>query len=190
MNLEAGLRDFGEYAIIGQNSYFDQFRPTMSALNDSGQIFFAKPVVLRLSPLGFHRYAVEFLDVAKSVEKKPEFSPVPYFLYCHALELVLKAFLLAKNIPLMRTHNLRPLLNGAKQQGLETLVKITPEQEAEIDKANAYYKPPQKGFEYFRVTRAATGYPDLPDIRILEELTSTLICELESLCLNAAQPSL
>ena len=41
-----------------------------------------EPVVVRLGPLGFLRYAGEFLNAAHSVPRLPTFSPVPYYLYC------------------------------------------------------------------------------------------------------------
>ena len=157
----------------------------------SEQFIHPPPIVLRLSPLGFHRYASEFFDVANSIKAQELFSPVPYYLHCHSLELILKAFLLTKNVPMddlksqKLGHNLTKILNRAKQEGLSDIVEITQVQNAEIRKANAYYNVPQKGFEYFKVTSAITKYRDLPDIEILAELTARLIAELEGPCLNA-----
>jgi hypothetical protein len=57
------------------------------------------PMVLHISPLGFHRYASEFLRAAQGFKINDGFSPVPYYLICRSTELSLKAFLLAKGEP-------------------------------------------------------------------------------------------
>ena len=156
------------------------------------QFICPEPIVVRLSPLGFHRYASQFYDAAKSVEVGTSFTPVPYYLYCHSLELVLKAFLLTNNVSIEQLkdsrklgHNLTKVLNKAKGLGLEDIVKITGVQEGEIRKANDYYNNPHKGFEYFEVIPAVMGYKNLPDLDVLADLTSTLVAQLELVCLNA-----
>jgi len=55
--------------------------------------------MLHINPLGFHRYASEFLRAAQDFRMNDGFSPVPYYLVCRSIELALKAFLLAKGIP-------------------------------------------------------------------------------------------
>ncbi len=55
-----------------------------------------EPVTVRLAPSGYHHYAAEFLDAARHVPRRPGIAPVPYYLYCHSVELALKALLLAK----------------------------------------------------------------------------------------------
>ena len=48
----------------------------------------------RMDPVGFAIYADQFLKAAQSIpEVDTKFTPVPYYLYCRALELILKAFL-------------------------------------------------------------------------------------------------
>jgi SOS response regulatory protein OraA/RecX len=115
---------------------------------------------------------------------------VPYFLYCRSIELVLKAFLLVKGVPKkdlpkrnLYGHDLGKILEKAKELDLEKFVKITPEQEREISKANKYYA--SKGFEYFEVIRALKAYPELPDLQVLDQVASELVTYLESFCLNA-----
>ena len=158
----------------------------------SSQIIHLPTIVVKLSPLGFHRFASEFLNAANSVNIETSFSPARYYLYCHALELILKAFLLTKNVPMAELkkprklgHDLDKVLNRATQLGLEDLVQITVAHENEVRKANGYYNGPHKGFEYFEVIPAFTGYKDLPDIDVLADLTSTLVAQLEEVCLNA-----
>ena len=50
-------------------------------------------------------------------------------------------------------------------------------------KANNYYA--SKGFEYFEVINAVTGYPNLPSLDVLSEIASTLVSKLEQICLES-----
>jgi len=149
----------------------------------------AESGVLYISPLGFHRYASEFLRATQSFKITDSFSPVPYYLICRSMELALKAFLLAKGVP-ERTlkgrtlgHNLEKGLKKAVSLGLDKVVSITPQHKEELKKANNYYA--SKGFEYFKIAKTATGYPDLPNLRVLSDLASLLVTKLKPLCLQA-----
>ncbi len=148
-----------------------------------------QPVHVNLSPLGFHGYASEFLRAANSFKCGDNFSPVPYYLRCRVIELALKAFLLAKGFPKndlkkKLRHNLKKALNSATKYGLQSKVAIKPKEKEEIKKANVYYA--DKGFEYFQVTKAVRGYPKLPDLKILEDVSSRLVSGLKDVCMNAA----
>lgn len=152
------------------------------------QVIQVPTLIINLSLLGFHRFASEFLRTAGSFESAQAFSPVPYYLFCHSIELFLKAFLLTENVSKKYLkqrlgHDLAKALEKAKELGLEQVIPITPEQERELQKASAYYK--SKDFEYFEVINNLMGYPGLPDLRMLEELASALAAGLESVCLSA-----
>ena len=145
---------------------------------------------INLSPLGFHRYASEFLRAANSFKCGDNFSPVPYYLRCRVIELALKAFLLAKGFPKndlkdKLRHNLENALNSATELGLQSEVAIEPKEKKEIKKANVYYA--RKGFEYFQVGKFAKGYPELPDLKILADVSSRLVSGLKDVCMKAAQ---
>jgi hypothetical protein len=147
------------------------------------------PIHVNLSPLGFHYYAAQFLAVARSIESGPSFSPVPYYLYCRALELSLKAYLLAKGLSKKELkkkslgHNLERILNRAEYYGLLSIVQVMDEERQELLKANNYYA--DKDFEYANVSKIVRGYPELPDMIILDRLAERLINELEPICLEA-----
>ncbi len=147
--------------------------------------------VVKIGPLGFHHYAAQFLAAARSVGLGPAFSPVPYYLYCRSLELSLKAYLLAKAVPMKELknpsilgHNLENILGRAETLGLASVVHLNKEERQEVMKANAYYAG--KGFEYFYVGRAMTGYRNLPDLTVLEQMANRLVEKLEAVCLAAA----
>jgi hypothetical protein len=150
----------------------------------------AEPGIIHISPFGFFHYGKEFLDAAKGFKQSAYYSPAPYFLYCRSIELFLKAFLLAKGVPKKHLpkrnlywHDLEKILKKAQDLSLSAFVKITPEQEKEISKANRYYA--FKGFEYFEVIKGVKAYPELPDLLFLEKVASELVTHLESFCLNA-----
>jgi hypothetical protein len=141
------------------------------------------PIVVYISPMGFHRYASEFLSAASGLKAEATFSPVPYYLICRSIELSLKSYLLAKGIPQKKLkkrdlgHDLVKVLHKAQSMGIGSIVQVTQHQEMEIKKANKYYA--FKGFEYFQVVRAATGYRDRPDLSVLHELASVLVKDLK-----------
>lgn len=149
----------------------------------------AEPGVLHISPLGFHRYASEFLRAAQGFKINDGFSPVPYYLICRSMELALKAFLLAKGLPKKKLkernlgHDLEKVLNKAISMGLNKVVSISPQHKMELRKANNYYA--SKGFEYFEVIRAVTGYQNLPDLTALSDFALLLLTKLEPPCLQA-----
>ena len=153
------------------------------------QVIIPGPLRVNLSPLGFHYYASHFLAAARSAPPARGFSPVGYYLYCRALELVVKAFLLERGVPQSDLkkkslgHDLLRLLANADELGLAALVEVTASEREEIRKANDYYV--DKGFEYFAVIRAVTGYSALPDLAVLDQLAQRLVTGLHDCCLNA-----
>lgn len=157
--------------------------------NPKDIIIKADPIKINISPYGFFYYGKEYFDIAKTVNQLDHFSPLPYYLFCHAIELLLKAFLLAngiskKDLPNRDRygHDLEKILKKANELGLGKFVVIMPEQAKEIEKANKYYK--SKGFEYFDVIRAVKAYPELPDLLVLEQAASMLSTHLEAICLS------
>jgi hypothetical protein len=147
------------------------------------------PMVLHITPLGFHRYAAEYLRAALGFQGNGSFSPVPYYLFSRSIELALKAFLLAKGVPKKRLkernlgHDLEKILKKTISIGLANVVSISPQHTEELRKANNYYT--SKGFEYFEVVRTVTGYRNLPDLPVLSDLASLLVSKLEPICLQA-----
>jgi hypothetical protein len=148
------------------------------------------PFKVFISPMGFHRYASEYLRAAEGFEVKDGFSPVPYYLVCRSLELSLKSFLLAKGVPKKKFkerslgHDLEKVFEKAISMGIDEFISFTPNHKAELEKANKYYA--SKGFEYFEVIKATTGYKNLPDITVLSDLATHLVTKLDAVCLKAS----
>ncbi len=103
---------------------------------DSGSVVVSVgTATFRVDPVGFAIYADQFLKAAQSVPKSSKSTPVPYYLFCRALELILKAFLLAKGhgLTVLGTcyrHDLEALWKAAVKEGLWEVVGSLP---AEIE---------------------------------------------------------
>ncbi len=142
---------------------------------------------MNISPYGFHTYAMDYMETAEKWTNEAEYSPVPYFLYCRAIELGLKAFLLAKgkNLAYIKNsvnHNLSVGLKNARQNSLDDIIETTEIEEEEIEKANKYYKT--KGFEYFFVLNHMTGLKELPKLDVLQEYSKKLLVKIKPLTDN------
>lgn len=148
---------------------------------------------VRVSPLGFVLYSLDFLSAYESFETHKPFSPSKYYLVCRSIELSLKAYLLTKNLSIDNLkrkigHDLHKTLRKAKELGLDSDVGISQSERAEIEKANLWYK--RKGFEYFSVenmVESFQGYSTLPDLQVLVMLANKLISSIKPLCLSAMQ---
>lgn len=146
------------------------------------------PTYAYLDPIGFWNYARHFLTAARSARTDKEFSPVPYYLYCHGLELALKAFVLARGgtqhqLKSKIGHNLDRALRQAESKGLRDLVSLTQGETTQVQRANAYYD--DKGFEYFTAHPAVTGYPNLPELTLMDALLDRLLQGIELECAQA-----
>jgi len=137
---------------------------------------------LKVRHCGFYKYAKDFFNAAESSfkhNKKDYFSPVPYFLYCKAIELILKSFLLfigaatTDKLKHKYGHNLIKILNeGEKSLNKKLLNK---EEKETIEMANNYYDVKSKGFEYCSPIYFASGYKNLPDLLKLKKITKKLL---------------
>ena len=149
----------------------------------------ADPVTIHISPYGFYYYASRFLAATPAVDPA-HYSPVPYYCVCRALELALKAFLLAERVPVSELkkkklgHNLDALLELAMSHDLTRFWTPSVGDRKEIAKANVYYA--EKGFEYFQVGFTMRGYPELPLLPELHPRTGDLLAAIRDLALAAA----
>jgi len=136
------------------------------------------------------KYASDFYASAKPAQQPPPYSPKPYYDCCHAIELALKAFLLAKGQTeqfLRRLgHDLVAALDEAERQGLSDHVQLTPEESQELQKANKYYM--RKGFEYFTLkamVMSLEGRADMGDLEVLKQSCERLTVGLDEVCRDA-----
>jgi len=110
-------------------------------------------------------------------------------LVCHALELALKAFLALKGSSLVELaggpygHDLKNLIAEADKRGLQALVKLDDNQNAEIIRASDYYA--EKVLEYPSVTEVIRGYPKMANTDVLIGAADALVGALHEPCLQA-----
>lgn len=141
----------------------------------------------RLRPFFFHSLARDFLTAAQAFEVAADFSPVHYFLYCRSIELSLKAFLLAKKVPISKIkkevgHDLEKGLKEAESLGLADIVEIPWRHKEELRKANYYYRSKQ-GFEYADDYVVLMKFGSIvPSLNVISELDSMLVEKLSGVC--------
>ena len=125
-------------------------------------------------------YAFDFLKAAKSHRASTsDFKPAQLYLACHALELALKTYLALQGWPTATRErttsrvDLLSLLAQADSHGLDKLVRLSPQQHAEIKKAAAYYSA--MVLEYPALVEAVRGYPQRPDADSLMTLSNKVL---------------
>ena len=112
----------------------------------------AENIEIRVDGYWLRHYATDFLSAAKSF-KTPEnrFSPIPYYLICHSIELSLKSFLFTvgfkKKERRKLNHDLEKILKVAEENGLNAHLIINANERDALEKANKLYL--KKEFEYF-----------------------------------------
>jgi len=142
-------------------------------------------------PLMFHYFANGFMKAAEGCKVTGDFPVVHCFLCCKSIELSLKAFLLAKNVPVSKLkkrecvgHDLEKALEMAESKGLVDIVEIPCHYKEELRKANFYYK--KKGFEYFESYDVAMSIVDSRGLKVLSEFASMLVSKLRKVCVESA----
>lgn len=111
---------------------------------------------------------------------------MPYYLFCRALELSLKAFLLTKgeSMDTLRKHcghDLAALWRRAEECGiLDVIGSLAPNFEGDLAGANNYYKG--KAFEYFDFSRWAHSYEDLPPFERFRDEANDVVVQTTKYC--------
>jgi hypothetical protein len=113
--------------------------------------------IVRVDGYWLRHYAGDFLAAAKQFTPPVNrFSPVPYYLICHSIELSLKSFLFTvgynkanrKNL----NHDLEKALRSAEEKELGSYLHITAGDRILLHNANKLYS--KKEFEYFESLEA------------------------------------
>jgi len=140
----------------------------------------------RTTPYGLWRYGNDFRRAAVTVyaeHRTVGFMPL-YFLLGQSIELSLKAFLLARGLPLNELrrkkygHNLEKLLNEALERGLSRQVELEQEHVAAINLLGIEYLARQ--FQYIN-----TGSKVLPEVQLVVGAAEALSRGLEQFCAKA-----
>ena len=141
----------------------------------------------RVPAFGLWLYARDYAEAAGIVqaEKHEKIFMPCYYLYCHAIELALKALLRCAGYTIKQFidigHDLDELLEAAQNSGLaDCLPKLDPDQFKAIKSANAYYR--SKDFEYIMA-----GTKHLPTIGILGSCAQQLVAFTKQECEKSRQ---
>jgi hypothetical protein len=135
---------------------------------------------------GLWSFANEYYRAALLVQVRGEsvlaYTTVHYYLVCHSIELVLKAFLRAKgywiqNLRDQFGHDLELALTEARKQGLGEFCSVSDEFVEHLRRANFYYR--LKDFEYI-----VAGVMHLPSLDVLLTGTGVLVEGTKGFCLE------
>jgi hypothetical protein len=135
-------------------------------------VLHAEPTVIKVTPYGFRRYAKQLIVCFDLLLPDKEFSPIPYFFCCRAIELALKAKHLEnkskEEVKRLYSHDL-----VKAYMGLESDIVLTKDEFDLLHATNDLYK--SKEFEYFNVVSAAQAFKNFPDLNKLRELARKIV---------------
>jgi hypothetical protein len=143
-------------------------------------IFNHEPGHINFSPTGFRLWAKQYYQCRVSF-RCSDFSPVPYFLLCRAIELQFKAIHLEQFKAVPPGHQTQDDVKTLYWHDLIKLYKalpaadqtLTPEQLKLLEQANEIYS--SKGFEYVNVGHASRGFSNFPDLKALDALVEEIL---------------
>ena len=137
------------------------------------QVCQAQGSFANLSPMAFRKWAREYHECAIPLLSRPEFSPVPYFLLCRAIELELKAeHLEIKRQPEVKSRFGHHLVKSYTALPHHLQVLDTAELEILMQADSIYTR---KDFEYFNPEHALRGYSQYPNLATLDEVARKLL---------------
>jgi hypothetical protein len=145
------------------------------------------PIRYRMGPLGTWMHARAFKIAADDLRghQPGQMPSVVAFLYCRAIELTFKAYLLARGLPLdvVRAwrHNLAGLLLEVHVWRFDEVVSLTAEERDLIRRASDPYEDNVLG--YFDLIYTVTG--GSKPLAELGQVADRLVGSLETVCLEA-----
>lgn len=121
----------------------------------------------------FHRWATHYYKCKHDFKPPREFSPVPYFLLCRAVELEIKS----RHLKVKKQNEVKGEYGHNLVKAYKDLPKgnevLNDDELAVLECANTIYA--DKGFEYFDPEDTLTGYSTYPKLEELEEVAIKLI---------------
>lgn len=137
------------------------------------QVFKVEGFFANLSPTAFRKWARQYYVCAIPLLSQTDFSPVPYFLLCRAIELELKAeHLEIKRQPEVKSRFGHHLVKS--YMALPHHLRVLDISELNLLKqADCIYS--SKGFEYFNPEHALGGYSQYPNLTALDAVVQKLL---------------
>ena len=142
----------------------------------------AKNIEICVDGYWLRHYAEDFLSAAITFDvPKNRFSPIPYYLICHSIELSLKSYLFtagfSKKDRKKMSHDLVHALREAQGNGIGHYIVISSMETEAVFRANQLYS--RKEFEYFESLETIYDPHDF-DIEVLKSLARRLIESIEN----------
>jgi hypothetical protein len=128
---------------------------------------------INLSAYAFHKWANEYYQCRLSLPPTHDFSPVPYFLLCRAIELKLKSVHLERSKQKAVKDRFGHDLVKSYKALPTALQTLSSTEDALLQKTNSIYMT--KGFEYLNVLDAIKGFSTFPDLAALDALAKKLL---------------
>ncbi|MFZ0559758.1 MAG: hypothetical protein WAN31_10105 [Methylovirgula sp.] len=132
----------------------------------------AETCKINLSPVAFHRWAEQYHQ-CRLLFQHADFSPIPYFLLCRAIELQFKAVHLEdkrqQEVKKKYGHDLIKSYDDLPA----TRQTLSKEEVSLLEKASEIYNG--NGFEYVNVDHAAHGFSNFPDLSALDAIAAKII---------------
>lgn len=139
---------------------------------DKGYLLAAKPGEIKVTPYAYCRYAKQLLRCYDLIAQDKDFSPIPYYFCCRAIELSFKSALLDKysRIEIKRKHS-----HDLKAAYLEIcdIFNLEPGEHAMLIHASKLYV--SKEFEYVEVTSMLKAFKDFPELDSLHRLAQKIL---------------
>lgn len=129
---------------------------------------------LNISPELFRMWAQQYLQARRSIVIDAQFTPVPYFLLCMAIELQLKSHHLETLTRDQVKGQYGHRLKRSYDQLPAPLQPLDAVEYQALVQADRIYND-EKGFEYVSVYDAVTALRDFPDLAALDQVAAKLI---------------
>lgn len=147
-----------------------------------------EPAYIRVTPIGFHVRAREFLDAAKLLAADSgRFSFAAAFLACRSIELGLKAYLIARGDSPedVRSigHDLQKSLTDCYARGIDVVVSLTSAERDLILRVNSDYMG--HNFAYFDLYTTVFARVD-PELHLLPIVAEKILEGIRQGCLDAS----
>lgn len=159
---------------LSHRRFLQAFTKSVCYSNQWITYFTPRPVISTFRQSGFKLVARDFRRCADTF-KPPKFSIVPYFLYCRAIELGLKAIHLeTERQEEVKEEYGHDLIRSYKALPPERRTLSTADSDLLAQISRLYER---KAFEYVQPGDAAHGYSDFPDLEQLARLATNFASE-------------
>ena len=159
---------------LSHRRFLQAFTKSVCYSNQWVTYFTPRPVISTFRQSGFKLVARDFRRCADTF-KPPKFSFVPYFLYCRAIELGLKAIHLeTERQQEVKEEYGHDLIRSYKALPPERRTLSTADSDLLAQISRLYER---KAFEYVQPGDAAHGYSDFPDLEQLARLATNFASE-------------